>query len=133
MFQKEQKNFQEIDLRLHRSRKLLQTQYEYGEKNSDNIKEIIDQKVEWEAKIKYNELMFKGHEELQDAYFETYRLEQIQERLNSDISIEEGIRLESLKLQTLEQQKRHKTFQIPMMLFYNTIKQKLLYILEKKP
>ena len=97
------------------------------------MKGIIDQNVENESKIKYNEQILKGNEEFRDAYFDTYRLEQIQERLASDSTIKERIRLESLKLQTLEQQKRHKTLQIPMKLFYNIIEQKLLYIFEKRP
>ena len=101
LYQKEQQNAQEIDLRLHRSRALLKTQYANDEKNSELMKGFIDKNVENEAKIKYNEKLLKGNEDFRDAYFETYRLEQIQERLASVSSIKEGIRLESLKLQTL--------------------------------
>ena len=75
----------------------------------------------------------KGNEEFLDAYWETYKLEQNQERLASESSIKEEIRLESLNLQTLGQQKRHKTLQMPMKLFYNIIKLKRLYIFEKRP
>ena len=97
------------------------------------MKRIIDQKVGSEASIKHNELVLKENEEYKDAYFETYRQEQLQERLASDITIKEGIRLEALKLQTLEQQRAAQGLADANEALLQHHQAKVLYIFEKRP